>query len=340
MDEPSATDRDVERTLRHALEIVSDGIWDWDMRSGHVTRSPGWYAMLGFPRNSLPEDVDTWENIIHPDDLPRVMQSFNAYLEGRSEVYEEEYRCRCQDGRYLWISDHGRFVEFDEDGQPTRMIGAHRDVHQRKLAELELQQRNQELLRINGDLEALVACRTEALAQANRALAEQVEAAIRLSETDPLTGIANRRCFETRLQREWQRFQRHHCPTGLVMLDLDHFKRINDEHGHAEGDRILQAVAEQIRAVLREEDCFARWGGEEFILLLPDTGPEALLQLARRLHRRIPEAGTDLPQRLSASFAVASLVAGEDITALLKRLDDGLYRAKQQRDCVIVCPAP
>ncbi|BCG22290.1 GGDEF domain-containing protein [Pseudomonas tohonis] len=331
------TREEIERTLRHALEIVSDGIWDWNMITHHVHRSPGWYAMLGFPRDGLPEDVDTWKSVIHPDDFDGVMQGFQAYLDGHRAEYAEEYRCLCQDGSYLWISDHGRFVEFDDQGRPTRMIGAHRNIHERKLAELALQQRNEELQHINRDLEALIELRTEALAEANRALAEQVRAAVQLAETDPLTSVFNRRKFQACLEHEWQRFVRHGHPTGLLMFDLDHFKRINDSLGHAVGDQVLVAVTACLGAVLREEDCLARWGGEEFIVLLPDTGPEALFLLAQRLHARVPEACPQLPWRLTASFAVAGMQPGESVEALLRRLDEGLYRAKERRDCIERC---
>lgn len=136
---------DLEKTLRYALEIVSDGIWDWNIATNQVSRSAGWYLMLGYPPHSLPESVETWKNIIHPEDYPRVMASFQAYLDGESPEYCEEYRCRTYSGDYLWISDRGRFVEFDERGEPRRMIGAHHEIHQRKLVELELQQRNEEL---------------------------------------------------------------------------------------------------------------------------------------------------------------------------------------------------
>ncbi|MCO6056350.1 sensor domain-containing diguanylate cyclase [Pseudomonas sp. MOB-449] len=328
---------EIERTLRFALDIVSDGIWDWNIRTNHVKRSPGWYSMLGYALDSLPEDVDTWKSVIHPGDYERVMRNFQAYLDGESLIYAEDYRCRCRDGSYLWVSDHGRFVEFDESGKPTRMIGAHRNIHHSKLASLELQRKNEELLVLNRKLEALVDARTEALRQANEALARQVETAMQLSETDPLTQISNRRHFERSLHAEWQRFQRHGHVIALLMFDLDHFKRINDEHGHPIGDRALVVVSRDVRAALREADCFARWGGEEFIALLPDTDLEAAIVLAERLRVLVSQAELGLPQCVTASFAVAAMQAGEGIESLLKRLDDGLYQAKQRRNCIESC---
>lgn len=334
---PGASQEAVERTLRFALEIVSDGIWDWNIRTDHVKRSPGWYSMLGYAVDGLSENVATWHEVIHPDDFERVMRGFQAYLDGTQPLYAEEYRCRCRNGDYLWVSDHGRFVEFDEEGRATRMIGAHRNIHERKLAELALQQKNQELLELNRTLEDLVAARTEALQQANRALAEQAALALRLSETDPLTQVANRRRFERQVQAEWHRLQRHGHPCALLMFDLDHFKRINDRLGHPAGDRVLVAVAEAVRQDLREVDCFARWGGEEFVVLLPDTDAGAALSLAERLRLTLRRIDAALPMLLTASFAVGAMCPGEDPVALIRRLDDALYLAKQQRDCVVVC---
>lgn len=234
---------DLEKTLRYALEIVSDGIWDWNIATNQVSRSAGWYLMLGYPPHSLSESVETWKSIIHPEDYPRVMASFQAYLDGESPEYCEEYRCRTYSGDYLWISDRGRFVEFDERGEPRRMIGAHHDIHQRKLVELELQQRNEELFDWNLRLEELVAERTEALHRVNQALASKMAEAQRLSEIDPLTELYNRRKFEQCLHHEWMRRQRHGRATALVMIDVDHFKRINDLFGHSTGDRVLVAFA-------------------------------------------------------------------------------------------------
>ncbi|WP_061288388.1 GGDEF domain-containing protein [Azotobacter vinelandii] len=331
-----ATHEAIARTLRFALEIVSDGIWDWDIRTDHVKRSPGWYSMLGYAVDSLPENVLTWHQVIHPEDFERVMRGFRAYLDGTHPVYAEEYRCRCRNGDYLWISDHGRFVEFDEEGRATRMIGAHRNIHERKLAELALQRKNQELLALNQALEDLVAARTEALRRANRALAEQAAQALRLSEIDPLTQIANRRCLERQLQVEWHRLQRHGHPCALLMFDLDHFKRINDGFGHQAGDRVLVAVAQAVRQDLRDVDCFARWGGEEFIVLLPETDAAAAGSLAERLRLNLRRIDVALPMPLTASFAVAQMVADEAPGDLVRRLDAALYQAKRQRDCIVV----
>ena len=118
-----------EKTLSGILQVIREGVWDWDARSGHVIRSPGWFHMLGYDMDTFNEDVMTWEDVIHPEDYPRVMRHFEAYIGGQNGCYRIEYRCRRADGTYLWIEDHGRIVERTADGKVARMIGAHLDIH-------------------------------------------------------------------------------------------------------------------------------------------------------------------------------------------------------------------
>jgi len=149
----------------------------------------------------------------------------------------------------------------------------------------------------------------------------------RLATYDGLTGAFNRNRFEGLLDDELERAERYAAPLSLVMFDLDHFKRVNDRHGHEVGDRVLQAVAAAVRQELRAPDRIGRWGGEEFLVMLPETGLPDAGRLAERLRARVegahPEAGD-----VSISLGVAAYGPGESRKAFLKRLDDALYRAK------------
>uniref|UniRef100_UPI003CEBEB08 PAS domain-containing protein n=1 Tax=Pseudomonas sp. DWR1-3-2b2 TaxID=2804671 RepID=UPI003CEBEB08 len=93
--------------LHTVLELVSDGIWDWNANTGFVYRNPGWYAMLGYHRHALENSVFTWESVIHSDDYPHVMKVFDDYIHRRAPHDRAEYRCRKKDGSYLWIEDRG-----------------------------------------------------------------------------------------------------------------------------------------------------------------------------------------------------------------------------------------
>lgn len=150
---------------------------------------------------------------------------------------------------------------------------------------------------------------------------------------DPLTGLLNRRCFNTAAQVEFDRSRRYALSLSAIMMDIDHFKRVNDRYGHAEGDRVLVAVATVCGCGLRSMDLFARYGGEEFCILLPETPLEGALNLAERL--RADVAGMSFETNtarfaVTASFGVATFQACIDsVGTLLIRSDQALYDAKR-----------
>jgi diguanylate cyclase (GGDEF)-like protein/PAS domain S-box-containing protein len=159
---------------------------------------------------------------------------------------------------------------------------------------------------------------------------KRVEEELRaLSVTDSLTGIHNRRYFQERLTTEMARVERGGGELSVIMLDVDHFKRINDQHGHAVGDRVLQAVCERIGHRLRRTDVFCRLGGEEFMVLCPDIGGEHAHVLALQLWQELRSSPIDSVGIVTASFGVASWRVGEGADALLLRADSGVYAAKQ-----------
>lgn len=199
------------------------------------------------------------------------------------------------------------------------------------------------LVRWNGEVRSLVqqlhiAEQRDALKRANA----------RLSHTaahDELTGLINRREANLLLERELLRQRRGGGPSTLLLLDLDHFKSINDRFGHPAGDALLEAVAEILRTRLRASDLSARWGGEEFLAVLLDTGLDEALPVAEELCRSIAEEPFDLgtaQARVTVSIGAAPLDAGiEDALAVAyRRVDDALYAAKEAgRDRVVIAAA-
>jgi len=153
----------------------------------------------------------------------------------------------------------------------------------------------------------------------------------RLATTDELTGVMNRRAFVERAHQEFGRARRFQRPMAVLMLDLDHFKRVNDVLGHATGDRVLRECAERWKATLRGQDLLGRVGGEEFCVLLPETPPEAAAQVAERLRavtveHPIVDAGV-----VSVSIGLSCMDAADtDLPAVLQRADRALYQAKAQ----------
>ncbi|HWU74933.1 MAG TPA: diguanylate cyclase [Rhodanobacter sp.] len=175
--------------------------------------------------------------------------------------------------------------------------------------------------------------------------AHTMEASLRqerqLASTDPLTGLANRLVFEQRMALACAQRAQASAHTCLLVLDIDHFKQINDRFGHAAGDRALRIVAEQLQARLRPDDLLARFGGEEFVAVLPDTGPEeghAMAEALRTCIEGIGFRGQQQPVRITLSCGVTSLQGDDTPDTAFDRADRALYRAKHggRNRCVVL----
>lgn len=165
------------------------------------------------------------------------------------------------------------------------------------------------------------------LLQAQRAELE------RLATRDPLTGLLNRRAFVQRAELELERARRQGTPVAVLMVDLDHFKSINDRHGHGMGDEVLRQAAQRLEQVVRRTDCVARYGGEEFVLLLPDTPADSALQLADKLHHSLAQLvlpGLDMAVTVSIGVATVQGKAPATLEDWLHRADQALYQAKRE----------
>ena len=308
--------------LLHAImELASDGIWDWNAKTGYVYRNPGWYEMLGYPRDSLENNVFTWESVIHSEDYPRVMALFDDYISQRTPLYRAEYRCRKEDGTYLWIEDRGYIIARNPDGSVARMVGAHRDIHTRKCSIERLQKRNQ-------SLEALVAERTLELSRVNQQLQIQLDENRSLAERDALTRIANRYRLEKCLLEECDRAERFRVPLALVAMDIDDFKPVNDRYGHGVGDQTLIGVAERLESCVRTTDLLARWGGDEFMVVLPASNLDTAKELAERIRRAIKQSPIVNDLNVTLSLGIVERRMGESPAALVARADRALYRSK------------
>lgn len=158
---------------------------------------------------------------------------------------------------------------------------------------------------------------------------------------DELTGLANRRHCDRLLATEIERSERYGQPLSLLMLDLDHFKRVNDESGHAAGDLLLQRVAGCIGYHVRQTDTAARWGGEEFMVMLPSTRERGARHLAEKLRTAVARVSNDSGQAVTASVGFGEYENGEGWDAFLARIDRALYAAKDAgRDRVELAPRP
>ncbi len=159
----------------------------------------------------------------------------------------------------------------------------------------------------------------------NARLLERLE---REATTDPLTGLANRRFFILRLEEEIARARRANDDLSLIMLDIDHFKSVNDTFGHPAGDHVLKTIARLLEESVRLEDIVGRLGGEEFAILLPNTGREGTLEVAERIRQGAPEMDVDLDRDITVSLGAATAARIDKADTLISRADDALYTAK------------
>jgi len=157
---------------------------------------------------------------------------------------------------------------------------------------------------------------------------EMAEVMHRLAHTDPLTGVANRRELYSDLQRESDKSERYGRPLSIIFFDLDHFKAVNDTYGHVCGDNVLCEVVRSVESVLRATDRLGRWGGEEFVVLAPETDLREASRLAERLRVEIATHRHHPAPTVTASFGFAQYETGDTPDTLIKRADQALYKAK------------
>lgn len=291
-----------EKQLWFALNESSDGLWDWDVATGTLFFSPQLKRMLGYGPDEMAPVLETWSGNVHPDDVPRVMAALEAHMQGKCFRYEAEYRIRNRDGHYLWVHDRGRVCEYDADGQPGRVVGMVQDISARKTLELQLQE---------------------------------------MASSDALTGLANRRHGGDFLKAQVELCQRLGLPLGLAFIDIDNFKAINDVCGHLVGDEVLRRVGQTVKDGVRGSDMVCRWGGEEFIVIAPNTGLESMGLVAEKLRLAVMRefTGHTPPVTISAGVAAASGLSMA-IPLLLEDADAALYQAKQAgRNRVVLAKA-
>lgn len=166
------------------------------------------------------------------------------------------------------------------------------------------------------------------LQEANRDLQQMVVELEQAASTDRLTGIWNRRRLEESVRTEMERMARYGHSLCLLLIDVDHFKRINDEHGHATGDAVLQRLTTLLQGALRKVDSLSRWGGEEFVVLCPNTASATAAAVAERLRREVAAGDFATVGKVTVSVGVAECAAGESWEEWFARADAALYRAK------------
>lgn len=294
-------DSAVYKTLLESTKAIPWKI-DWaTMTFAYI--GPQIETLLGWPQGSWLSAND-WAERMHPEDREWVVNFCVAQSQSGLD-HEADYRALTRDGRYVWIRDVVHVLR-NAAGEVEALVGFMFDISERKQTE-------QKLLQLQKQLEEL-------------------------SYQDGLTGVANRRMFDNRLQMEWSNAQRNSLPLSLILLDIDYFKQYNDHYGHVRGDDCLKSVGQALSgAAVRPRDLLARYGGEEFVLLLPETDAQAAAQVAERCRQLIREqniqhAHSQVAPLLTISLGVGTLLPGpfDQPEAFLERVDSLLYKAKHQ----------
>lgn len=294
-------------SLKLAHAIARLGHWEWEMDSDVVRWSDEVYRILGYePLGCIPGH-DSLLQRVHQDERERVRQQFEQVSHGGA--FDLEFRIMLPDGQSRVL--HGR-------GQVACLMEC-RYPHVIDSAQVYKQHENTTFIGVIQDV-------TE-----RREMEQRLETE---AHTDALTGCASRRYFLELAQQQIIQAQQRGGTLSLLMLDLDRFKRVNDNYGHHIGDLTLQALADVCRRMLRGEDIVGRIGGEEFAVLLPQTPLEVAVEVAGRLRSAIDAAVVPLEDggeiNFTASIGVATLdVCDTDIDALLYRADRALYAAKE-----------
>ena len=275
------------------------GHWYWNVQANTVTFNPLKVTTLGYEPEEIPEEPDYqfFTDMLHPEDYSSAMEAMRVHLSGEKKVYETEYRIQTKDGKWRWYHDIGKITQRDQEGNPVLLSGIVFDVTERRRLEQQLKKQNQLLEK--------------------------------LATTDELTGLWNRRMIFKKLEEEISRARRYPEPLTILLLDVDHFKEINDCYGHLQGDRVLQGIARAIQDEVREVDIPGRYGGEEFLILLPNTDVEGARAVAERIRKRIQETtfGEELTATISGGL---SLYQGENLEEFLHRADKKLFQAKRK----------
>lgn len=277
---PADAGADFYRTLLESTRAIPWRI-DWASKTFSYI-GPQIEPLLGWTQDSW-GSVEDWAARMHPDDRQRVLDyCVSQSLAGVD--HEADYRAMKRDGGYVWIRDVVHVVR-DGDGNVDSLVGFMFDITARKRSE-------------------------EKLAELQKTLEE-------LSYRDGLTGVANRRMFESVIEREWDEARRSGRPLSLALVDIDAFKQYNDHYGHLQGDESLKAVAQALQGSTRPRDFLARFGGEEFVLVLPDTDSAAAAAVAERCRQLILEQDivheVSGSGRLTISIGVGTQRVGQEV---------------------------
>jgi diguanylate cyclase (GGDEF)-like protein/PAS domain S-box-containing protein len=284
----------LNQRLSLAVSAASLGVWAWDLRTSELSWDAAMHDIYGLAEGT-PLRYEHWKRALLPEDSAMAEAQLARAVEqhGRSDSC---YRIVHPERGVRYIESFEDVVT-DAAGQVVSVVGVNRDVTRQRQIEDALLQRQAEI--------------------------------VRLSLTDALTGIANRRRLDEQLETDLNRVRRYGGKLSLALADLDHFKRVNDAYGHDVGDCVLKTFVEVMKRHVRDTDLIARLGGEEFVIVMPQSDCNAAEALAERIRAELARTRiAPLTQYVTVSFGIAELLPDDCAASLLRRTDQALYRAK------------
>lgn len=302
-----------------ALQGSNDGIWDWDLRTNTMHYSTRWKEMLGIDKNCALEDPQDWLGRVHPDDKQRIQEEIAAHLNGNTPHFESEHRLLMHDGKtYRWFQARGLAV---------------RDPAVPEIPQAEGQKPVGE---DNGTMALAEKPKPHRMAGSLTDITTRKEIEERLvydAMHDPLTRLYNRVFFITQLHHTIEATRRRrYYHAAVLFLDMDRFKIVNDSMGHVVGDQLLVTIGQRLCACLRSVDTIARFGGDEFVILIDDIeGVHQATQVANRLQEKLAEPFKMLGQDIFMTVSIGiAIVAGQyqQPEEVLRDADTAMYRAK------------
>jgi len=305
--------RESENRFRHMADTTPTLVW----MSG-VDALCNYFNMpwLSFTGRTMEQEIGNgWTEGIHPEDHEHCHETYTRSFNGRSE-FKMEYRLRRADGEYRWMLNHG-VPRFSAEGEFFGFIGSCIDISDFKQAEDELSRANSSLKIAHHELEKSLSH-------------EQI-----LARTDGLTGLYNYRYFFELASREFEVSMHYRRALAIIIFDMDHLKQVNDSLGHLYGDRMLTTVAQTSVTQVRSVDSLARYGGDEFVILLPQTNAQTAFAIAERIRASV--ASIRLNTEKGSLFVTLSIGIAEiqndppdqSVEQVVQRADQALYAAKQ-----------
>ncbi|MCX7206174.1 MAG: EAL domain-containing protein [Proteobacteria bacterium] len=283
-----------EQQLRLALEASSTGLFEMPILGDQTAiTSPEYDRLLGLKPGE--ESFQKWQHQTHPDDKEQSLAQFQQYLKGETTQLISEYRRKTQSGEYRWFQSRGKFVAFDHQGKPTRIIGTMTDITERKEAQ---------------------------------------ERIIELANFDSVTGLANRNLLRDELRLALASAARNQQNLAVFFLDLDRFKTINDSLGHAAGDAVLAQVANRFKQLISPGDILARLGGDEFVIVLTNITHSLMAgSIAEKILASFAKPFELEAGHFSTSTSIGISIYPEDgliADDLIRHADVAMFQAKAQ----------